>query len=212
MDFAASEAVVGNYAYVSDLLSGLQVIDISDPTSPELVGAVNTPGRALGVAVLGNYAYVADVESGLQVIDVSTPTSVRIVGAMDTPGFAFAVAVAGNHAYVADQFSGLQVIDISNPLSPEHAGSVNTPGNALGVTNTRTGRIQINGGVWQNITFDPTGSWMTWVIKEFSATLNSGTNNTIRLESTGEDLPILDEMDVVLPIPDTTPPTAPTWR
>lgn len=68
--------------------------------------------------------------------------------------------------------------------------------NALGITSSRTGRIQINGGTWQNVTFSPTGSWRTWTIMPVSATLNSGAVNTIRLESTGQDLANIDELGI----------------
>jgi Ca2+-binding RTX toxin-like protein len=63
--------VVGNYAYVADGDSGLQIIDISNPTTPTLKGNYDTSGYAQGVQVVGNYAYVADDASGLQIIDVS---------------------------------------------------------------------------------------------------------------------------------------------
>jgi hypothetical protein len=66
--FALGVVVAGNHAYLADGLSGLQVIDISDPTSPQAVGSVNTPGRARGVVVAGDHAYVADGRSGLQVL------------------------------------------------------------------------------------------------------------------------------------------------
>jgi len=51
-------------------ISGLQVIDISDPTTPTLAGSYNTPGTACRVAIAGDYVYVADGYSGLQVIEV----------------------------------------------------------------------------------------------------------------------------------------------
>jgi GH43 family beta-xylosidase len=70
--------------------------------------------------------------------------------------------------------------------------------NALGVTSSRTGRIQVNGGTWQYITFNTTGAWTTWVITTVSVTLNSGTGNTIRLESTGQDLANIDELDLTI--------------
>ena len=95
-DYAWGVAVAGNYAYVSSWGSGLQVIDISVPESPEIVGSVDTPGFANGVAVAGNYAYVSDWGSGLQVIDISVPESPAIVGAVNTPDDARGVAVAGN--------------------------------------------------------------------------------------------------------------------
>jgi len=65
---------------------------------------------------------------------------------------------------------------------------------ALGATSSRTGRLTVNGAS-QNITFNPTGAWTTWAIKEVVVTLNSGTVNTIRLESTGQDLANLDQLE-----------------
>ena len=46
------------------------MIDISDPSNPEMVGSGDTSDFAWSVTISGNYAYVADGESGLQVIDV----------------------------------------------------------------------------------------------------------------------------------------------
>ena len=46
-------AVSGTVAYVADSGSGLQVIDVSNPMSPAILGSVNTPGLAYGVAVSG---------------------------------------------------------------------------------------------------------------------------------------------------------------
>ncbi len=58
---ASGVAVSGNYAYVADWYS-LEVIDVSNPASPQRVGGCkNDPGgEAMGVALSGNYAYVAD--------------------------------------------------------------------------------------------------------------------------------------------------------
>ena len=42
--YALGVAVADSHAYVADWGSGLQVIDITDPTSPQLVGSVVTPG------------------------------------------------------------------------------------------------------------------------------------------------------------------------
>jgi hypothetical protein len=61
---------------------------------------------------------------------------------------------------------------------------------------TRTGRIQINGGAWQNITFSATGAWTAWGVYSYTVTLNSGSANTIRLESTGQDLANIDELEI----------------
>jgi hypothetical protein len=109
------------------------VIDISDPTAPEVTGTVEFQMPPTGVAVAGGYAYVSSYLSGLQVVDVSNPTSPTIVGSADTPVLALDVTVAGSHAYVADSRSGVQVIDIANPRAPLVVGGADTPDEALAV-------------------------------------------------------------------------------
>jgi hypothetical protein len=125
--------VVGNYAYVTDLDSGLQIIDISNPTNPILKGNYNTSGYAYGVQVVSNYAYVADDYKGLQIIDISNPTNPILKGNYDTPDYASGLQIVGNYAYVADGVSGLQIIDISNPTTPILKGNYDTSGAAWSV-------------------------------------------------------------------------------
>jgi cytochrome c peroxidase len=67
---------------------------------------------------------------------------------------------------------------------------------ALGVTNSRTGTLIVN-GVSQNITFDTTGTWTNWVEKGVAVTLNGGLGNTVRLQTTGGDLANIDELTVI---------------
>jgi hypothetical protein len=66
---------------------------------------------------------------------------------------------------------------------------------ALGASSARTGQLTVNGST-QNITFQPTGSWDTWNTMSVTVPLNPGTSNTIRLQSTGQDLANLDQMTV----------------
>ncbi|MBD2141411.1 DUF4347 domain-containing protein [Anabaena sp. FACHB-1250] len=129
--------VVGNYAYVADRDS-LQIIDISNPTTPTLKGNYDTSDdyfsdSADGVQVVGNYAYVADGYDGLKIIDISNPTTPTLKGNYNTSGYAFGVQVVGNYAYVADYDKGLQIIDISNPTTPTLKGNYNTSSYALSV-------------------------------------------------------------------------------
>ena len=73
-------AVSGDHAFVADGASGLQVIDISDPASPQSVTSIAIPQLAVGVTVSGTHAYIAAYGAGLQVIDISTPGSPQNVG------------------------------------------------------------------------------------------------------------------------------------
>ena len=123
---ALAVAVEGPFAYVADLTFGLQVIDISDPLAPAIVGNVLGSGVTQGVAVAGSLVYFLDANAGLQVVDVSDPRAPAIVGWVDTPDSPVNVALNGSFAYVADGTTGLLVIDVSNPRAPVIVGAVTT--------------------------------------------------------------------------------------
>ena len=74
--------VVGNYAYIADDYKGVQVIDVSNPSSPRLVGAqISTDAPALSLRAQGRYLYLAKAGSisggadGLVVFDISNPVA-----------------------------------------------------------------------------------------------------------------------------------------
>ena len=113
---AEDVVVISNYAYVADGLSGLRIIDITNPQNPLEVGYYDTPGYAFSVAVANNYAYVADGLSGLRIIDITNPQNPSEIGYYDEL-WAEDVAVASNYAYVGT-WNGLSIIDISNPQNP----------------------------------------------------------------------------------------------
>jgi len=126
--YATGVALAGDYAYVADNASGLQVVDISDPTNPVLAGNYDTPNYAHDVAIAGDYAFVADRDSGLQIIDVSDPTNPSWAGGYDAPTYIYGVTLAGNRAYLAAHDGGLVVLDISDPTNPVWVGSYDTSG------------------------------------------------------------------------------------
>jgi len=119
---------------MADDVSGLRVVDVSDPASPTEVGFCVTPSSAFGIAVAGNYAFVAAGVAGLRIIDVTNPTAPVEVGFYDTPDYAEGVALSGaDYAFVADGYAGLHVINVTNSAAPQRVGYYNTPGYAQGV-------------------------------------------------------------------------------
>ena len=132
-DRASEVFVRGHFAYVADKASGLQIIDISNPSNPTLSGTSTTQWAALGIVVDGDYAYIADGEAGLQVIDISDPYNPTVVSSCNSPGTAMAVFVLDSLAYMADGASGLQIISIANRQAPSIIGSYDTPGTAYGI-------------------------------------------------------------------------------
>ena len=65
----------GDYAFVADDQLGLQIIDITNPAAPALLGSYDTVGDAYDVCAAGDYAFVADGAAGLHVIDIMNPAS-----------------------------------------------------------------------------------------------------------------------------------------
>ncbi|HEX2855691.1 MAG TPA: carbohydrate-binding protein [Opitutaceae bacterium] len=61
---------------------------------------------------------------------------------------------------------------------------------------TRVGRLLVNGGAAQNITFTSDLNWTSWRTLNVTVTLAAGTNNTIRLESNGQDLANIDQITI----------------
>ncbi len=77
-------AVAGDRIYVSGD-GGLYLIDITNPSSLQILGSVDTPGMARGVVVSGDVAYIAARTSGLHAVDITNPQTPQIIGSVDTP-------------------------------------------------------------------------------------------------------------------------------
>jgi hypothetical protein len=120
-------ALKGAHAFVANYRDGLQVIDISDPTHPALVGSADTPGYAVNVRIAGELAYVADASGGVRIFDIGDPVRPSEIGVCDTPGQSHSLLIAGELAYVADGLAGLTICDVSDPSQPKVLSSVATP-------------------------------------------------------------------------------------
>lgn len=137
--FASGVHTVGDYSYVA-CQSGLSIVDVSNPATPQEVGFCNTPDYPLDIYVVEDYVYIAASDAGLRVIDVSDPTNPHEVGfcdtfcdASDSLNLAWGIYVIEDYAYVAAWNAGLRVIDVSNPSNPHEVGFYDTPGNVFGV-------------------------------------------------------------------------------
>ncbi|MCX7038216.1 MAG: hypothetical protein NT005_03650 [Spirochaetes bacterium] len=134
---ASAIVISGSIAYIADgFYDGLRVIDISNPTSPALMGTFET--NASRVAVNGNYAYlIAQDSSSLQVINISSSSSPTLTGSC--PGLLYTQGVAvsgdGNFVYVADASFGLRVINVTTKTGPFLSSTLSVASdNVVGVT------------------------------------------------------------------------------
>lgn len=132
---AIDTALAGNLAYVVGEGAGLQIYDVSDPSSMALIGTAPFEETAFGVDVANGVAYVAAWNDGLMLIDVSDPAAPVVVDVTYVPSRVTDVAVIGNTLYAA-LGSTLQVYDVSAPLSPQLV---------LAVPSVHAWRLQLDG-------------------------------------------------------------------
>lgn len=104
----------GNYAFIAADQAGLCVVDISDPTSPNLLVTVPAKHITYDLFLCGDSAYVADGDSGVTVFDISNPALPILTRTYHTPGTAKGIIVKGNQLFVADGTAGLHKIAISS--------------------------------------------------------------------------------------------------
>lgn len=146
---ARDVAVVGDYAYVADH-SGLTVLDVSDPSSPRLVGSLETYRHwAMSVAADGHYAYLADAD-GVAVVDVSIPESPAAVAWLAMPDEARDVALDGTTLWVAGGSEGLVAVDVSNPPTPAILGALDLSDFANCVA-VEDGLVCVGGEDWLHV-------------------------------------------------------------
>lgn len=131
-DIAYGVSVSGDYAYIADGASSLQVVNVSNPVEPVLVHGAFSPSSwysrsdARDVLIAGNCAYVADKSTGLLVLDIGDPAAPRLLGRESSRSFdAQCMDVSGNYAYLPT-WEALQIIDIRDPAYPHIVGAYPT--------------------------------------------------------------------------------------
>ena len=120
-------ALVGDYAYLAESVSGLQVVDVSVPTAPLVAGELPPAGGADHIEAGDGHVYLLGTIlgiTGLHVVDVSVPSAPVRVASLPVAA-PRGMALLGQHVYLATQWNGLLVVDVSTPGSPVQVDSWN---------------------------------------------------------------------------------------
>ena len=154
---AIDVCVYGDYAYIADCFSGLQIIDITDKNDPVLLegerSSFDTPAlaRDIEISADGNFVFIADAEgtpgipepatgdSGLIIIDVSDKNDIHLEGSYNTPGSCNDVSLIGDYAYIAasrveGEISGFIALNVTDKQNPLLVGYADTGADTLDVS------------------------------------------------------------------------------
>jgi len=121
--------VSGNRLYFISETGTFSVVDISDPSSPAVLGTLPGVGLALSMEVVGNYAYFVN-NSVLKVVDVSSPASPALVASIPAPSYVSFDVARLDPTTLVFTISGDMVVtaDISNPTAPVFGTSITGAG------------------------------------------------------------------------------------
>jgi len=114
LDSTRNFALIGNG-------EAMEVLDISDSSSPSKIGEVAFQFKPQDIVISGNYGYVLS-SVAMFVVDISNLSNPDWVGTASVPGAGISLAVSGGYAYVIADDEGLRIIDIADPANPTETG------------------------------------------------------------------------------------------
>lgn len=137
LPIAGKSVILGKFVlengFLYEVSSGkVRIIDVRNPSAPQLRGALRILERSNDAAVLGDFAYLAAWEAGLRIIDIAEPQHPREVGVAEWTGVARAIVAHDGYAYVVSGIvtSTLYIVDVRSPQEPRSAGQLSLGRNA----------------------------------------------------------------------------------
>jgi hypothetical protein len=117
-------------AYIFSDSSGFYVLDVENPSEPEIIGFLEIPGFAYGMDVSGDYAFISqrDDSGKMLVLDITDPENPRQAGYLKTSDPTYGLCSRGEYVFMAAGESGLRVAGIKNIPEVLEISRCKTPG------------------------------------------------------------------------------------
>lgn len=115
---AVDVVVNGTVAYVAAGNEGLQVIDVSDPGAPVVLGSLATEYSTSSIYAIGTMIYLTDNSEFVYLIDATDPTQPELLSIYSQVTDPEDIFVTNNTAYVVSNEGDFDVVDVSNPRNP----------------------------------------------------------------------------------------------
>ena len=118
----------GKTLYAACGSGGIQILDVSNPSSPVMIGSMNTLGFTEDLLVSGNILLTADGPNGIQIFDISDTSKPTPISQAYSGAYVYDLQLNGSALYAAGGGSGLLVVDIKDIKKPVEKGILNLNG------------------------------------------------------------------------------------
>lgn len=125
--------VFGQHAYLA-VGSGIRVISVQNPASPQLVTSIPISSTAISMAYSGNLLYAGLANGYVLAIDIHNPGTPQPIGSYLLQDYAYGLTAKDSYVYAAAGKSGMVVLDFSNSAYPELLGTCQIQGFASDVS------------------------------------------------------------------------------
>lgn len=99
-------------AYIANGRSGLLIVDVSDPTNPQLVSTIALPGYSKGVRFHQNLVYLVTLRNGVHLVDVTLPTQPLLIGTIPLSRLSKFLLIDDGLLYFFQDASGISAIPL----------------------------------------------------------------------------------------------------
>jgi len=129
LSFGASVLVHEDGKLYASVATGIAIFDVSDPSTPVLLGELNLSASGAGMYLQDNRLYIVAGYDGLFVIDVSVPSAPLLLGSIkDVLYYNTCVFVEQPFAYLGDDAGMVRVVDVTDPSAMQVVGEIDTYG------------------------------------------------------------------------------------
>jgi len=134
--YAEDLDIVNNLVYVADDQGGLQIVDVSNPATPCIIGEYTSEKSIVGVAIRDTFAYLAvnHTQGGIRIINIADPENPFFVGE-DNWYYGYNVVAPQNDTIFVYMAGGYWFVveDVSFPQYPTFVRRFSTPGDIKGI-------------------------------------------------------------------------------
>jgi len=109
--------VLNTNAFITDLMIGIVVMDISDKNNPATIGTYDNGRGTSSSFILGNTIFANNINGFLDILDFTNVANPTIIGQLDLKGIAVDIFVVDKNAFLANGIGGIEIIDFSDETS-----------------------------------------------------------------------------------------------